>query len=102
MNDVTNEIEKIEGKITEAANDAGINKSSVDKAVKDAKSFIDLAQEKISEALDSAVDAVKEHPKAAAGIAAGAAAVVAASAYGATKLKNGETKAKPTSPKKKA
>lgn len=50
----------------------------------DAKSFIAQAQEKISGAVDATVEAVKEHPVAAAAIAAGAAAAVGGAAYAAT------------------
>ena len=59
----------------------------------DRKAFIAQAQETLSEAVTSAIEAVKENPKTAAAIAAGATAAVAGAAYGATKL------AKTTTPK---
>ena len=54
-------------------------------------------------ALDTAVGAIKEHPMAAAGIAAGTAAAVAGAAIGASKLMaNDDAKASPKSKKSKA
>jgi len=53
------------------------------------KSFIERAQEAIGSAVDSTVGAVKEHPAAAAAIAAGATAAVAGAAYGISKLREG-------------
>ena len=50
------------------------------------KSFLERAQEALEAAVESTVEAVKEHPIAAGAIAAGAAAAVAGAAYGASKL----------------
>lgn len=50
------------------------------------ESFLTTAQEAISDAFDATVEAVKEHPVAAAAIAAGAAAAVAGAAFGVSKL----------------
>jgi len=50
------------------------------------KSFFERAQEALGSAVESTVEAVKEHPLAASAIAAGAAAAVAGAAYGASKL----------------
>jgi hypothetical protein len=86
MTDTTN----VEDQVRDAAESAGIEQSTVDKAVAETKSFLNRAQEALTEAVDTAVGAVKEHPIAAAGIAAGAAAAVAGAAYGASKLINGE------------
>ncbi len=55
------------------------------------KSFLEQAQEAVGDALDATVQAVKEHPIAAAGIAAGVAAAVGGAAYAATQL-TGEKK----------
>jgi hypothetical protein len=59
------------------------------------KSFLETAQEAITGAVDATVEAVKEHPVAAAAIAAGAAAAVGGAVYAATQLggeKEAETK----------
>lgn len=50
-------------------------------------SFLKTAQGAIGEAVDATVNAVKEHPVAAAAIAAGAAAAVGGAAYAATQLR---------------
>jgi carbonic anhydrase len=50
------------------------------------KNFFERAQEAIGAAVESTVEAVKEHPAAAAAIAAGATAAVAGAAYGISKL----------------
>jgi hypothetical protein len=60
--------------------------SALDVALTESKSFLSKAQETLTNAAGTAVNAVKEHPIAAAGIAAGAAAAVAGAAYGASKL----------------
>ena len=52
----------------------------------DEKGFLERAQEAIGAAVESTVEAVKEHPAAAAAIAAGATAAVAGAAYGISKL----------------
>ncbi len=62
----------------------------VDEALAESKSFLSKAQEALAHAADTAVNAVKEHPIAAAGIAAAAAGAVAGAAYGASKLLNGD------------
>ncbi|RYE77250.1 MAG: hypothetical protein EOP19_23200, partial [Hyphomicrobiales bacterium] len=51
-----------------------------------AKSLLETAQSAISDAVDATVGAVKEHPVAAAAIAAGAAAAVGGAVYAATQL----------------
>ena len=56
------------------------------------KSFLERAQDAIGAAVDSTVEAVKEHPAAAAAIAAGATAAVAGAAYGISKLLEDEDK----------
>jgi len=65
----------------------------------DRKAFIAQAQETLSEAVSSAIGAVKENPKAAAAIAAGATAAVAGAAYGATKLAKGNAAKRNTASK---
>ena len=50
------------------------------------ESLLDQARSAIEGAVETTVDAVKEHPIAAAGIAAGAAAAVAGAAFGVSKL----------------
>ncbi|AJP71474.1 hypothetical protein [Sphingomonas hengshuiensis] len=50
------------------------------------KSFLETAQEAVGSAVDATVEAVKEHPIAAAAIAAGAAAAVGGAAYAASQL----------------
>lgn len=54
------------------------------------KSFLEQAQEAIGDAFETTVEAVKEHPIAAAAIATGAAAAVAGAAYGISKLREGD------------
>ncbi len=56
------------------------------------------AKEAVTDAVQTAVDAVKANPKTAAAIAAGATAAVAGAAYGATKLS--ASKSTTTAPKK--
>ena len=65
--------------------------SALNTALEESKSFLSKAQETLANAAGTAVNAVREHPIAAAGIAAGAAAAVAGAAYGASKLLGGET-----------
>lgn len=50
------------------------------------KSFIASAQEAIGDAVDATVQAVKDHPVAAAAVAAGAAAAVGGAVYAASQL----------------
>ncbi|MBO9712886.1 hypothetical protein [Sphingomonas sp.] len=50
------------------------------------KSFLEQAQEAIGDAIEATVEAAKEHPVAAAAIAAGATAAVAGAAYGISQL----------------
>ncbi|MEI9927116.1 MAG: hypothetical protein WDN44_04560 [Sphingomonas sp.] len=50
------------------------------------KSFLEQAQDAIGDALESTVEAVKEHPIAAAAIGAAAAAAVGGAAYAASHL----------------
>ncbi len=63
----------------------------LDDALAESKSFLSKAQETLANAAGTVTNAVKEHPIAAAGIAAGAAAAVAGAAYGASKLLGGES-----------
>ncbi|MGN6817317.1 MAG: hypothetical protein ACTHJR_01445 [Sphingomonas sp.] len=63
---------------------------ALDVALAESKSFLSKAQETLANAAGSAMNTVKEHPIAAAGIAAGAAAAVAGAAYGASKLFAGD------------
>lgn len=56
------------------------------------KSFLERAQDAIGAAVESTVEAVKEHPAAAAAIAAGATAAVAGAAYGISKLRDDDDK----------
>jgi hypothetical protein len=58
--------------------------------VPEEKSFLEQAQEAIGDAIESTVEAAKEHPIAAAAIAAGAAAAVAGAAYGISQLVGGD------------
>lgn len=57
-------------------------------AASEEKSFFGRAQDAIESAVGSTVEAVKEHPAAAAAIAAGATAAVAGAAYGISKLRD--------------
>lgn len=50
------------------------------------RTLLERAQGAIGSAVESTVEAVKEHPAAAAAIAAGATAAVAGAAYGISKL----------------
>ncbi|NYT39581.1 hypothetical protein HZY97_02335 [Sphingomonas sp. R-74633] len=72
--------------------------TTLEEATEQAKSFLAQAQDVISDAVDATVSAVKEHPIAAAGIAAGVAAAVGGAAYAATQL-GGETKPAPKTKK---
>ena len=99
---MTEETTNLETKVHDAAASAGIEESTIDKAIAESKSFLNRAQDALTEAVDSAVGAVKEHPITAAGIAAGAAAAVAGAAYGASKLMGGEADAADTAKKKKS
>lgn len=56
------------------------------------KSFFERAQEAIGSAVESTVEAVKEHPATAAAIAAGATAAVAGAAFGISKLLSDDDK----------
>jgi hypothetical protein len=51
------------------------------------KSFVERAQEAIGSAVETTVEAVKEHPVAAAAIAGGVAAAAAGAAFGVSKLR---------------
>ncbi|MDF7776534.1 hypothetical protein P1X14_14860 [Sphingomonas sp. AOB5] len=77
------------------------NETPVAPAAEEPKSFfeqaqdaLEAAQEKISDAIESTVEAAKENPVAAAAIAAGAVAAVGAAAYGISQLVGGEDEAK--------
>ncbi len=70
------------------------------------QALFNTAKDAVTDAVQSAVDAVKANPKTAAAIAAGATAAVAGAAYGATKLAQskdatGGTAKKPTTTAKK-
>lgn len=77
-----------------------------DTIIEQAEGLFEQAKGALSDAFEATVDAVKEHPLAAVGIAAGAAAAVAGAAFGASKLlaKDDEPagSSKPTGPSKKA
>jgi hypothetical protein len=83
---MTDETTKLETAVTDAAEKAGIEESTIDKVVAESKSFLGKAQEALTDAVDTVVEAVKEHPITAASIAAGATAAVAGAAYGVSKL----------------
>lgn len=57
-----------------------------DTIIEQAEGLFEQAKGALNDALEATVDAVKEHPLAAVGIAAGAAAAVAGVAFGASKL----------------
>lgn len=80
---------------TETANSTP---TTLEEAKEEAKTFLAQAQEVIGDAVDATVEAIKEHPIAAAGIAAGVAAAVGGAAYAATQL-GGETKPAPKTKK---
>lgn len=67
---------------------ADTNTTAGDSAANKDKSFLETAQETVTGAFDATVEAVKEHPVAAAAIAAGAAAAVGGAVYAATQLGN--------------
>lgn len=71
---------------TRTETDAEQKKSLTEKAQDAAKT----AGEKVFSASSATVQAAKDHPYAAAGIAAGVAAAVAGAAIGATKLREGD------------
>jgi hypothetical protein len=89
---MTEETTNLETKVRDVAGEAGVEESTIDKAVAESKSFLNSARETLTDAIDTAVGAVKDHPVAAASIAAGAAAAVAGAAFGASKMINGDTK----------
>ncbi|WP_294289997.1 hypothetical protein [uncultured Sphingomonas sp.] len=69
------------------------------------QALFNTAKDAVTEAVQTAVDAVKANPKTAAAIAAGATAAVAGAAYGATKLatsKSSGSTAKKSTPAKRA
>lgn len=68
--------------------------NSTPSTTEESKTFIAQAQEVLGDALDATVTAVKEHPVAAAGIAAGVAAAVGGAAYAATQYKGEKPQAK--------
>ncbi len=87
---MTEETSKLEEAVTDSAATAGVEESAIDKALAESKSFLSRAQDALTDAVDTVVDAVKEHPITAASIAAGATAAVAGAAYGASKLLGGD------------
>lgn len=60
----------------------------------DKKTFIAQAQETVTGAASSVIEAVKDRPVTAAAAVAGAAAAVAGAAYGVSKLRDGDAPAK--------
>lgn len=88
------------------AETSGENASTLDKVTNTTPEkradFIAKAQETLSEAVSTAIDAVKANPKTTAAIAAGATAAVAGAAYGATKLAKTKAPAKPRAAAKRA
>ena len=74
---------------TDTAQDLGSKVASEAKKVVD-PSILTQAQEAVTYAFNATVEAVKEHPVAAAAIATGAAAAVAGTVYGVKKLREGE------------
>ena len=74
---------------TDTAQDLGNKAADAAKNVVD-PSILTQAQEKVTDAFNATVEAVKEHPVAAAAIATGAAAAVAGTVYGVKKLREGE------------
>jgi ElaB/YqjD/DUF883 family membrane-anchored ribosome-binding protein len=74
---------------TDTAQDLGNKAAEQVKQVVD-PSLLTQAQEKVTDAFNATVEAVKEHPVAAAAIATGAAAAVAGTVYGVKKLREGE------------
>jgi len=54
--------------------------------IEQAEGLFEQAKDAVTDAFTATVEAVKEHPLAAVGIAAGAAAAVAGAAFGASKL----------------
>jgi len=74
---------------TDTAQDLGSKVASEAKKVVD-PSILTQAQEAVTDAFNATVEAVKEHPVAAAAIATGAAAAVAGTVYGVKKLREGE------------
>lgn len=59
-----------------------------DDLMAEAKSFLERAQEVIEDAVETTVEAVKEHPLAAAAIAAGVVAAATGAAYGVSALRS--------------
>ncbi len=83
---MTEETTKLENAVADAAGQVGVEESTIDRVVSESKSFLGKAQEALTDAVDTVVEAVKEHPITAASIAAGATAAVAGAAYGVSKL----------------
>ncbi|CAN5381322.1 hypothetical protein BH09PSE4_BH09PSE4_08220 [soil metagenome] len=80
-----------------ADNDIDTNLSTAPAATIE-KSFFEKAQEVLTDAVEDTIEAVKENPLAAAGIAAGVGAAVAGAAFGVSKLLGDDA---PTTTKKK-
>lgn len=79
--------------MSETSHTPADGKSDTDKSLADkAKDAAGVAQEKVVAAANATVGAAKDHPYAAAGIAAGVAAAVAGGAYAASKLREGGDK----------
>lgn len=75
---------------TEKTTPADVNTAVPNGIAAEAKTLFTQAQDAIEDAVDATVEAVKEHPIAAAAIAAGATAAVAGAAYGLSQLLGGE------------
>lgn len=67
---------------------AGEAKTLIERAQEEAKGLLAKARDEAVALFDKTVQAAKDNPKVAAGIAAGAAATIAGGAYAATKLKS--------------
>ncbi|RUN77224.1 hypothetical protein EJC47_06965 [Sphingomonas sp. TF3] len=70
-----------------------------DTIIEQAEGLFEQAKGALNDAFEATVEAVKEHPLAAVGIAAGAAAAVAGAAFGASKILSKDD-ATATTPKK--
>lgn len=83
---------------TETAGNTAAEPTTIDTIVEQAEGLLGQAREALTDAFEATVDAVKEHPVAAAAIAGGAAAAVAGAVFGVGKLLEPE---QPKAPAKK-
>lgn len=72
--------------MTDTNRDSNANTAANDTIIEQAEGLFEQAKGALNDAFEATVDAVKEHPFAAVGIAAGAAAAVAGAAFGASKI----------------